>query len=296
MSRFHVAQWVPRFALFHVLVALPAAVVFLVPASLAADRVKGASERIDPESDTVELFAGIQQGQLEAKIIVADSSKCRVMVKNLTERPLNVQLPQAFAGVPVLAQQGNIFGDNLNNANANNAPQQVGGGFPMNNMNNNNGGNNFFNLQNQGGNNRRQNPMFGPLFNIAPEKVAKFKLDCVCLDHGKPTPGPRMPYEIRPIASAAPQPEVALVCAMLGAGQLGQKSAQAAAWHFANGLSWDQLRVKQKTFAMGRIHEPYFTPRELAAARKAADRAEKLVKESKSKNTKTSPADSLSRK
>ena len=291
MSKFHAAQWVSRFALL-------AAVLVLPTSLLAADRVKGANERIDPDSETVELFAGIQQGQLEAKLIVAKSSKCRVMIKNLTDRPLNVQLPGAFAGVPVLAQQG-IFGDDFGNMNQNNAPQQVGGAFPQNNgmnNNNNNMNNNFFNIpnipNNAGGNNRRQNPGFGPLFNIAPEQVGKFKLECVCLEHGKPSPGPRIPYEIKPIESVTQKAEVAVVCAMLGRGQISQKTAQAAAWHFNNGLTWKQLHTKQKSFAMGRIQEPYFTGRELAAAKKAAERAEQIVKESK----KASPSDSLTRK
>ena len=290
MSRSHAAQWVPRFALLVAVAVLP---TFLV----AADRPKGVNERIDPKDQTVELFAGIQQGQLEAKLIVKDSSQCRVMVKNLTDRPLSVQLPAAFAGVPVLAQQG-LFGDGFGNMNQNNAPQQVGGAFPMNNNmmnnnqgNNNRGNNNFFNIPNQPGMNNRQNPGFGPLFNIAPEKVGQFKLDCVCLEHGKPNPKARIPYEIRPIESVAQKAEVAVVCAMLGRGQLSQKAAQAAAWHFTDGMSWKDLKVKQKSFAMGRIHEPFFTNRELAAARKAAEQAEKLVKAGKE----TSPSDSLSR-
>jgi hypothetical protein len=290
MSRFHTAHCAPPFAPGRALLALLAAALLLPTSLWAGDRVKGASERVDPEQETVELFAGIQQGQLEAKLIVASSPRCHLTVKNLTDRPLNVQFPAAFAGVPVLAQQG-LFDDNFGNMNQN-APQQVGGGFPqnnwMNNNNNNNMNNNFFNVPN----NRRQNPMPGPLFNIAPEKVGKFKLQCVCLEHGKPSPGPRIPYEIKPIESVSKKPEVAVVCAMLGREVLGQKAAQAAAWHFANGLSWKELHVKQKSIAMGRIHEPYFTSRELAAAKKAAERAEKFVKE----NQKASTSDSLSRK
>jgi hypothetical protein len=291
MSRFHTMSWLPRLAIL-------AGAAWLPTPLLASDRVKGASQRIDPESETVDLFAGIQQGQLEAKLIVADSSKCRVMLKNLTDRPLNVQLPAAFAGVPVLAQFGNrgmnqgIFG-NDNMLNNNNAPQQVGVGFPQNNWMNNNGNNNMFNLRNNPGmNNGRQNPVFGPLFNIAPEKVGKFKLECVCLDHGNPSPRPRIAYQIKPIESVAKKAEVAVVCAMLGRGQLSQKAAQAAAWHFHNGLTWEQLRREQKSFAMGRIHEPYFTGRQLAAAKKAAQRAEQIVQDSK----KASPSDSLSQK
>ncbi|NQT17582.1 MAG: hypothetical protein HQ582_32810 [Planctomycetes bacterium] len=262
----------------------------MLPTSLlAADRVKGASDRIDPKHETVDLFAGIQQGQLEAKLIVAKSSKCRVMVKNLTDRPLNVQLPGAFAGVPVLAQfapnnnNNNNFNNQNNQNNQNNGGQRVGVGnqFGNNQGNQGNQGNQFFNMPG-GGNNQggRQRGNFAP-FNIAPEGVAQLKLTSVCLDHGKPDPRPAMPYAIKPLASVTDKPEVDALCGMLGRGQIDQRAAQAAAWHFLNDMSWEDLADLRLKLAMGRMTKPYFTSDELAAAKKVAESAIELAKKQK---------------
>ncbi len=270
----------------------------LAPAlSLAVERPKGVNDRIDPSSETVALFSGVADQRLEVKVIPKDASECRVLIKNLTDRPLNVLLPEAVAAAPVLAQLGNqgfIWG----NDHQANAPQNVGAGFPPNqwgnnpgNFFNNPGNNNFFNVN---GNNRRGNPPLMPLFNIAPEKVAQFRLQSVCLDHGKPTPKPQMPYELRPLDTVSDKPEVAALCGMLGRGEIGQRAAQAAAWHLNSGLSWEQLKAKQRTMAMGRIREPYFGAAELAAARKAVEHVKETLKDRERQET--ASRESLSRR
>ena len=39
----------------------------------------------------------------------------------------------------------------------------------------------------------------GGFFNIPAEKVGQFKVQTVCLEHGKKDPRPAIPYEIKPI-------------------------------------------------------------------------------------------------
>ncbi|MCA9132843.1 MAG: hypothetical protein KDA45_06800, partial [Planctomycetales bacterium] len=41
-------------------------------------------------------------------------------------------------------------------------------------------------------------------------------------------------------------PRVNKLCTLLGYGQVQQNTAQAAAWHLANGLSWEQLAHKNR--------------------------------------------------
>lgn len=278
------------FALRCALAAAWAALV-LLPLARAVERPKGVG-RIDPAAETVDLFAAVEQGRLEVTLIPKDSSECRVMIKNLGDKPLNVRLPEAAAGVPVLAQflppnanNGNVFNNNNNNA----GPQNIGMGFPQN--MNNNPMNNLFNMPNNPGG-RGQNQMFGPLFNIAPENVAQFRLECVCLDHGNPDPRPKIPYQLKPLEAVSEKAEVRELCAMLGRGEVGQRAAQAAAWHLANGMSWEQLKAKEVTLALGRIREPFFSPKQLAAAKKAVEQAAKLVKD----RAETPPSDSTARK
>jgi len=70
------------------------------------------------------------------------------------------------------------------------------------------------------------------LWSIPPERVARIRLTGVCLDHGLPTPRPKMPYALRPIDQVAARPEVAAICILLGRGEIDQVTAQLAAWHF----------------------------------------------------------------
>jgi hypothetical protein len=47
--------------------------------------------------------------------------------------------------------------------------------------------------------------------------------------------------------------------------------AQAAAWHIANGLTWQQLAAEKIDHAGGDPDEPFFTPAELQAAFKVVE-------------------------
>jgi hypothetical protein len=71
-------------------------------------------------------------------------------------------------------------------------------------------------------------------------------------------------------------PKIALILESLGLGQLSQKVAQAAAWHVANGLSWQQLAAETIDHLVG-PDEPFFTQAELAAASRVVARVEELV-------------------
>lgn len=56
---------------------------------------------VDP---MVEWFAAEEAGQIEIKFIPKDATEAMVLVKNLTAKPLNIKLPEAFAAVPINAQ------------------------------------------------------------------------------------------------------------------------------------------------------------------------------------------------
>jgi hypothetical protein len=110
--------------------------------------------------------------------------------------------------------------------------------------------------------------MGGGFFNVAPEKVGQIKVTTVCLDHGKPDPNPRVPYEIKPIEAYTTKPGVREVMTMLGNGVLDQRVAQVCAWHLNNDMNWEQLATKQLRFADGR-RLPYFSSQEIRAAMQA---------------------------
>jgi hypothetical protein len=226
-----------------------------------------------PQGELVELFAGAAKGDIEVKLILKDSTTGQVIITNKTKKPLTIQLPEAFAGVPVLAQGfggGGLGGGGGNNNNNNqNQNQGVGGGM-MGGMGGGMGGGGF------GGGGG------GGLFNVAPEKAGKLKVTIVCLEHGKVDPNPRVNYQLRPLESFTSKPEVIEVVKMLSKGEIDQHSAQAAAWHLANDMSWSELANKVGKKHLNGSVEPYFTAGHLElgvrATREAAHRAEEFAK------------------
>jgi len=243
--------------------------LLLFPAGLmAADR---AARKPLPEGELVEMFSGMEKGQIEVQLIARDAARANLLVKNKTGKALNVVLPQAFAGVPVLAQFPDNVVDNPRNPNDAGQPQTLGIGPGMNNWMGPG-------LMNVGGPNAGgPNVPPGFWFNVAPEKVGKLKLTGVCLEHGKPDPSPRHKYQVQPIGSVTDKPEVIELCAMLGRGEIGQRAAQLAAWHLNNGMSWEKLAGMRDKLPIGT--KPTYTRQELQTGQQAADQATKLAEQ-----------------
>jgi hypothetical protein len=234
-----------------------AAMLGLVPAVLWAAKPAGPSQAA-PER--VELFAAMKQGQIDVKVIPKDSTQVRVLIENKTTRPLSVQLPEAFAAVPVLAQRaggrGGRGGRSGRNSGTSGGNQAMGGGM-------------------MGGMGGGMGGGFGG-FNIAPEQVGQLRAPAVCLEHGKGEPRPRVPYELKPLGEFTSSPQINELCRLLGSGQVDQRVAQAAAWHYSDNMSWEELSAKRIRHANG-LTEPYFSPREIQAAMQLAALAEKAA-------------------
>lgn len=202
---------------------------------------------------TVELFQGIETGEIEVRFIAKNDRAANVFIANKTKEPLTIELPAAFAGVPVLAQVGGGGGGfgGGGSSSSSGGSQSLGGG----------GGGGF------GGGG-------GGFFNVAPEKVGLLQIDCLCLDHGKPDPTPHIPYEIRPIESVVQQQSVIELIKAFGTGRLSHSAAQAAVWHLNNGVTWEELARKRgpRRYAL-RPKPPYFSPAELRLAFQLASEA-----------------------
>jgi hypothetical protein len=235
------------------------ALLFGLPfVALAASPEKKTSKE---PANVVELFAGMESGEIEVKVFPKDATKGTVTIKNNTDKPLTIKVPAALAGVPVLAQAccpGGGFGGCPGGGGGGN--QGFGGGMM--------GGMGMGGMM--GG--------MGGMFNVAPEKVAKIKLVTVCLDHGKEDPNPHVEYKLVPIESYVKDPAVTEVIKLMLAGKVDQHSAQAAAWHLQNGLSWQELATKIGAKHLDGSVSPYFNPvnlqRALAATKLAKQRAE----------------------
>src|SRR5260370_32815178 len=58
----------------------------------------------DPQAATLELFDGIDEGTIEARLIPKNSLEGTVFIDNKSDKPITVRLPKAVAAVQVLKQ------------------------------------------------------------------------------------------------------------------------------------------------------------------------------------------------
>jgi hypothetical protein len=226
-----------------------ASALIAAPAVAAPKNAKPAK----PVAKTVELFEAMKSDQIGVKFIPKNANSANLIIENKTKEPLQVQVPEAFAGVPVI----------LNQAAAADAGQGLGGG--------------------QG----------GPAFNIAAEKTRRIEVPCLCLEHGKRDPTPKMAYEIKPIEALTTKSETVALIKRYARGDVNVKAAQAAAWHLENGMSWQQLASKKITHLLG-PDQPYFNERELTVAVNLVRDATAKAKEAATFSPVESGSDSLS--
>jgi len=103
----------------------------------------------------------------------------------------------------------------------------------------------------------------------------KFKVTTVCLQHGKPEPNSRVPYEIVPLSEFTNKKDVHEMCKMLGKNEIDQNTAQAVAWHLMDGLSWNTLASKPRVKHLNGTMELWFQPEELARAAQVVAEAQR---------------------
>jgi len=203
-----------------------------------------------PPAEVHDVLAAESAGLVSVKYIPNDSRSAQIVVTNRSDRPLTLRLPALFAGRPVLAQAA---GQGLAGFGAAGAPQTTGGAAPQ------NAG------MNVGG------AAGGGMFSLPPEKTKVVRVATVCLEHGRPEPSPIRPYALVELDSYSDDPRLAELLTSVGKGEVSQKVAQAAAWHIANGLTWQQLAAEKIDHAGGDPDEPFFTPAELQAAFRVVD-------------------------
>jgi hypothetical protein len=247
------------------LVRLGCVVGALAWAPFAGAQSAGTSAGGTPETVTPagvpDLFEAEARQLVAVKYIPNDAKSAQIIITNRTRKPLTLRLPDAFAGVPVLAQLGGM-GMGGGGGQGGFAAGGIGGGAQAT-------GGGMGGLGGQGMNGMGGGGFGGAgggAFSIPPEKTKVFRVPTVCLEYGKREPTARMPYKLGPAASFSSDPKLAWVLEQLGRGQLPQKVAQAAAWHLSSGLSWKKLAAEKIDHAGGVPDEPYFSPAELLAA------------------------------
>jgi len=233
-------------------------------ATLAARESVAANKAKQPTvaAKEVELFAGMKSGDLDVQIIARNDHAGRVIIANKTGQPVNIELPEAFAAVPVAAQfggGGGGGGGGFGGGGGGGGQQSGGGGF--------------------GGGGGGQGGGGGGMFSIPPEETAKINVELVCLDHGLRDPSSSKPYKLVPAAEHIDNPAVIELLKALGRGELEHGAAQAAAWNLNSKMPWQTLAAKQTGTVRNFNRSPYFSAKQIRAGMAYAQEASRLAEE-----------------
>jgi hypothetical protein len=234
--------------------------------------------KLDPNAPVVDLFKGMEEGQLSTKLIQKDSKSGNLLIENLTKETITVEMPESFVGVHVLNQGFGGAGGGLGGGG-----QQGGGGGGGGGQSTGGGAGGG---QGGGGAGGGQAGGGGGFFSIPPEKVVRLAVTSVCLEHGKPEPSPRMEYRIFPVQHVSNDPILEELLNLVASGRINKNVAQAAAWNIANGKSWQEL-AQMKFNHLAQPDSPQFSYAELtyaqnlvaAAKQRAADRKDETPTE-----------------
>ena len=205
---------------------------------------KKTSKKTKVEAKTVEMFQAMDQGLLTVDYIGKDATQANLLFKNLTGEPLDIVLPSTFGAVHVLAQgMMGMGGGGMGGMGG--GMGGMGGG--MGGMGGGMGG-------------------MGGMMRVQPDKVQKMTVATLCLEHGKADPTPRMKYKVVRLSEVNDSPVVEQLCKAVATGKVSQNTAQAAAWHVANGLTWESLVHKPRVISQYTGVEMYFSQFEVQAA------------------------------
>lgn len=241
----------------------------LIAATKTANKKPITNPKFDPNAEEVELFAAIEAGQIEAKVIPKNALAGTVLLENKTDKPLNVKVPEAVIAAPINAQIGGMGGMGMGGMGGGmggmgggmggmGGGQMMGGGMGgmgggMGGMGGGMGG-----MGGMGGGG-------GGFFSVPPERIVAVKLNSVCLQHGRPEPTAASKYRLHPVSRVSKDPVLYELLASVGTGKADPQAAQAAAWSISDKMSWQQLANKSVEHLGGQPPTPYFTQEQLMA-------------------------------
>ena len=239
----------------------------------------------DPSARSVELFEGLDAGDLEATVIMKNPFEGNVFLENKSDLPITVKLPPSVATVHILKQGGmgmGMGGGGMGGMGGGGMGGMGGGGMGGGQAG---GGGMGGGMGGMGGGGMGGGGMGGlggggGFFSIPPEKVAQVPLNTVCLEHGKADPNPRMHYKLVKAEEYTVDPELRELLLIVASNKFDKKALQAAAWHITDKMSWDELAKKSSRRAVGGLPPVFFFNRdEITAARQIVAQVKTAVRE-----------------
>jgi len=144
------------------------------------------AEQAIEQPASVDLFDGMDRGDVEVVFIPLGAEKANLLVTNKTDKPLFVRLPDAFAGVPVLAQGGGFGGGGFGGGGGGLGGGGIGGGGGGGQALGGGGGGGFGGGGGGFGGGGGGFGGGGGVLRIAPNRKTKTTVQTVCLEHADP--------------------------------------------------------------------------------------------------------------
>ncbi len=254
----------------------------LSPNAGAAEPKKGLMKKpmFDPSAPQFEFFDAVEEGKVEYKLIMKDQFEGNILLENKTDETVTVKFPEAMVASPILPQFGGGGGFGGGGLGVGGGGGGFGGGGQGGGQQSTGGG-----TGNQGGAGGMGGGGLGGaggggggFFSVPPEKIALIKYNSVCLEHGKKEPTPKVEYRLMKVEDYSQDPVLAEFLPMVSRGQMNPGAAQAAAWHIANKMSWQELAAKEIS-ALGAGSQPMFNQAQLIAGSNIAALAEGIARE-----------------
>ena len=220
----------------------------------------------------VELFAALKSGQLQVVTVPHSYSVMTMRVRNNTRQALKVLLPKSFAAIPTarwqtqqaLQRQGRVPSLSDGYVIDPNGSQGLAGSLA---------GPWVYGAPSgaPGGVNQPAGDPNAPLWwTLAAGQQMQIQVPCFCLEFGKPDPNRRIPYQMVELQDLNNRPAIQELLDRFSKGDLDQRIAQLAAWHIANGVSWQTLAQIKLPRSNGRGGGSV-SPQELFSARQLSE-------------------------
>lgn len=265
---------VSRIALLGSLSLLLMAAVTTSERGTAAERRTPGTFPLDPDAPKVDLFVGLERGDLEHRLVMKDETQGTLYLTNKSQKPLTVQLPSSAVGVQVTKQGRTSFGGGGGGGGfggggqggggfggAGGGGQAAGGG-----LGGGGGGGGF-----GGGGGGFGGGGFG---SIPPEKTVKIPFHSVCLEYGKKTPNSRMNYELIATEKYTDDIRQQELLKLVASGRFEPSAAQAAAWNVFSKLPWEKLASLKEETVGDPITTIRFNPNQMRMAQQMVSNAD----------------------
>lgn len=235
--------------------------LFLLPAAMAL----GQRLPEPPPEGPLNLWDAIDQQRVVARVIAHSPHRVTILLSNPAGREERIVLPESFLAYPL---DGSRAGGRSSLAEAVSRYQRLGGCFRP--------GSLARKGQNEEGQGVRAE-LERPVVVLAPGQRVRGEFATVCLDFGKDDPNPRVPYQLVPPDQYVRHPHVLELLKVWSRTPLPVMTVQLAAWHFENGLSWQQMLLLGR--GPDRRMALYFLPQRVVQARELAERVAALAAE-----------------